>query len=252
MVNPDLGSTSVVRNLHDCFKWMDHCIGQLHRHLGEERFEAATQSLLSSSVSISFSGIGTPEYSRTALLHALASFTGNASLATKAKASHADSWACELEAESRYELMMQDLGPRHVYGDINGFIHIGFQEDLMRNGSRLNYDDMLRMFRSTYTKLISRKAWCYRCSAYCTAVRCVLHVAGTPCIAWSTMGTRCGASGPTLLCFMVWAFQRLLIQEDAVLHENTPEFNSDLLLELLQEFYIVSSLVKLNTRTHLM
>ena len=45
-------------------------------------------------------------------------------------------------------------------------------------------------------------------SGFCLCEPADIHVAGTPCIAWSTFGRRSGASGPTLLCFMVWVYQR--------------------------------------------
>lgn len=38
--------------------------------------------------------------------------------------------------------------------------------------------------------------------------------AGTECVAFSTMGTRMGASGPRVLAMLVWFAQRRLLQED--------------------------------------
>ena len=85
--------------------------------------------------------------------------------------------------------------------------------------------------------------WCVKHQAYCEAKSAELNISGSPCVAWSTMGTRAGANGVTLLCFMTWVYQRLLLEESAILHENTPEFNSELLVRMLGHKYEVMSLV---------
>ncbi len=120
---------------------------------------------------------------------------------------------------------------------------IGFREDLKTNSERMCYDDVERMFEKTHTKLLHTKGYCHKCDDYCELVQTNIHVAGTPCIAWSSMGLRCGASGPSLLCFMTWAYQRLQQQEDAILHENTPEFNHMLLDKILGRYYSVQSCI---------
>ena len=58
----------------------------------------------------------------------------------------------------------------------------------------------------------------------CKVNRAHLHVAGTPCPAWSAQaaGEKKGCSGTTLLPFACWAAQRLLVEEDLICNENVP------------------------------
>ena len=49
------------------------------------------------------------------------------------------------------------------------------------------------------------------------------------------------------MAFFVWITHRLLLQEDAVLHENVPEFEARLLEVLLGHIYIITSCVLKNS-----
>ena len=60
-----------------------------------------------------------------------------------------------------------------------------------------------------------------------------VHAAGTPCTDFSSQGKSEKTTGHTMLYFIVWAAQRLLLQEDGVLHENVPEFVVGILVTLL-------------------
>ena len=57
------------------------------------------------------------------------------------------------------------------------------------------------------------------------------------------MGQKAGASGVTVLCYFTWVGQRRVLQEDAVLHENVPEFPVELLQRNLGDLYIIFSVV---------
>ena len=57
------------------------------------------------------------------------------------------------------------------------------------------------------------------------------------------MGQKAGASGVTALCYFTWVGQRRVLQEDAVLHENVPEFPVELLQRNLGDLYIIFSVV---------
>ena len=70
-----------------------------------------------------------------------------------------------------------------------------------------------------------------------------LHCAGTPCVAFSAQGKREAASGATLLAFMSWAGQRLMLQEQCILHENVQQFGVNILEDIFSEFYLIESVV---------
>ena len=83
------------------------------------------------------------------------------------------------------------------------FMFVGVRQSLKANSARMSLDDLERVFMNTKGKALQKKAWCVVCNAYCEVRATTLHVAGTPCVAWSTMGSRCGATGGTVLCFLV-------------------------------------------------
>eukprot|EP00959_Pyramimonas_sp_CCMP1952_P088586 1853350-Pyramimonas_sp.AAC.1 len=107
----------------------------------------------------------------------------------------------------------------------------------------MTYEAAEAMLVKQYRQLVTARAFCVLCQAWCAACACDVHVAGTPCVAWSSMGQRARASGPTLLGFLVWAFLRLALMETGILHENAPEFEYELLERILGQHYVIFSCV---------
>ena len=98
------------------------------------------------------------------------------------------SWACDYFDESRFELMMLPHQPRCVFGDITDFLRQGFREELRMQAPRMTYDSLLKLFNEA-PDLATNQAYCVKCDSTCTATRGTVHVAGTPCIAWSKRGS---------------------------------------------------------------
>ena len=72
-----------------------------------------------------------------------------------------------------------------------------------------------------------------------------MHVAGTPCVDWSSMpgsfhSKECGNSA---LPFYAWAELRYLVQDLVIVHENVPSFDPSLLEYLLGSVCVVCSLI---------
>lgn len=66
-----------------------------------------------------------------------------------------------------------------------------------------------------------------------------LHVAGSPCVHWSTQGDRSGLCGRSNQCFLTWLFERAHCQEDLVLHENTEAFEEKWLFKVLGSTHFI-------------
>ena len=174
-----------------------------------------------------------------ALSHALKHFRGGGPLPCGKNL-----WACEIAVESQYELLMLSDPPGCLFEDITSFIKASVREDLRTNAKRMGYDNLKRIFKDSAHNTLSPKVWCRKHRGCCTPQRAMLHVGGTPCIAWSQFGGRAGVcNNVSSLPFMVWIAQRLVYQEDAVLHENVARFDVALLNDLLGEYYVISSVV---------
>ncbi|MCP4240020.1 MAG: hypothetical protein GY772_05620, partial [bacterium] len=60
-----------------------------------------------------------------------------------------------------------------------------------------------------------------------------LEVAGTTCVAWSSMGLRWGWLDPSAVPCLAWSFWMRARRPDIIIHENTPRFDLERLLALL-------------------
>jgi hypothetical protein len=239
--SPSLVTT--VPSLHDAFRWVEHNLAVIAGH-SRSSLRSIAKSLQQTTMSSSFSGIGAPENASHSICKGLAHFLGE-------EVAPRNLWACEYYNHSQHELCMLPDSPPCLFGDITEFISFGVRDDLKANASRMTYDDLIQLFFDVHTKsptsLVGLSGFCLKHKRMCSLSQAVLHVAGTPCIAWSRLGLRCGAKGATALAFFVWITHRLLLQEDAILHENVPEFEAQLLEALLGHIYIITSCVLKNS-----
>eukprot|EP00959_Pyramimonas_sp_CCMP1952_P306126 6406554-Pyramimonas_sp.AAC.1 len=226
-----------VDSVSHVYRWVEHNFAILNHWLGAGSLDRVRDSVRCGlSMSTAYSGTGGAENAMHAICKACDFFFGGSS-----RVQHA--WACEWLDESRYELAMLPDRPDHIYSDITDFLAIGYQQDLRERVPLMSYEAAESIFMKGHSKLITGRAFCVLSRSWCEARACDIHVAGTPCVAWSSMGQRARATGPTLLGFLVWAFHRLKLMETVILHENTPEFDHELLDRLLGEHYISFSCV---------
>ena len=69
-----------------------------------------------------------------------------------------------------------------------------------------------------------RKAHCLRHNRVCFAPTADLHIAGTPCPAFSTIGKGLKTADPTIVPTCAWICMRLNIEEKVWIQENVPGF----------------------------
>ena len=77
----------------------------------------------------------------------------------------------------------------------------------------------------------------------CQAKEADLHVAGTPCVDFSSRGSRQGLAGKTSAALIAWIGQRLRIQEAFIIQENVPSFPTDILQKVLGQVYFIDVVV---------
>jgi site-specific DNA-cytosine methylase len=227
----------LVTSLADAFRWVEHNLAVLCRIQGSACLDRIASSLNRTTISTAFSGTGGAENACDAIQKGLLHFmpTDDINLTSL--------WACDFLRESQLELQMLPHSPECVFADMTDFVEPGLRADLKTQVPRMRYDDLLALFGNAdkARRMVVDRAFCVKHQKICLSGRASLHIAGTPCIAWSSFGSRCGASGMTALCFFTWVAQRLVMEEDAILHENVPEFEPALLERVFGSRYVVSS-----------
>ena len=73
----------------------------------------------------------------------------------------------------------------------------------------------------------------------CQAKEVDAHVAGTPCVDFSSRGNRQGLTGKSCAALLAWMGQRLRIQETFVIQENVTSFPTDVLQRVLGKVYFI-------------
>lgn len=181
---------SEVDTVSDAFKWVEHNFAVLADWQGTGMLDRIGRAMDGLRVSSAFSGTGGSENVLDALAagvqHFSPDFDGK-------RPSYSSEWCCEYFDESRYELRMLRHRPKHVFGDMTDFLHLGFREDLRKQAPRMSWQGVERLFTSQWRKLLTNRAPCDTCAginscATCEASRCHLHIAGSPCVAWSSRG----------------------------------------------------------------
>lgn len=81
----------------------------------------------------------------------------------------------------------------------------------------------LRVIRGV--DVMSNVAYCHCHQRLCPYPRATLHIAGPPCVDWSSMGLGKGKDGPTYKHFAAWCGMRKSVREPCILMENVTRPN---------------------------
>lgn len=136
--------------------------------------------------------------------------------------------ACEWHSGAMRELRAHPSKPQCLYKDIAGFLK---PEYAHYDGKRLlealqNGEDIVNL-----------TAYCHTHCRQCQHPRGDIHVAGTPCVAWSSMGKRMKTDASDFKFFVIWAALRLKLRERLILQENVKNHDPTLLDTILGQFY---------------
>ena len=189
-----------------------------------------------------FSGIGAPEQAGVVL----GSFLGKLYSTDRADFHMPSLAAIEWNEFSRSELVLHPGGgPQHMYADILNFLNPKIREGIkhsVRTGL-LSLQGLAKVVLQPGA--ILRQAPCVCCGRKCSHPIGMMHVAGTPCVDYSSMpgGSHAGALGSAAVPYMVWIGMRLLLMEALIIHENVPGFPEHLLSQWLGSAYVIMSLI---------
>jgi len=244
-VQGEMRQRVTVETLKDAFNWPMHFFDTLTAHFGEGVLEELAEEMSSLTMSTAFSGIDTPGIG----LHMIQECLNNVLQKRPGYSEHGpftNMWACESFGPSQRELKTAPNGPKCVFTDVEDFWQDDFKGALKRartTGADVSYEIFKRAVLTG--RSVQPKATCIvHKGKKCTAQRAKLHVAGTICIDFSKFGTRKKLTGKSLGPFMAWIAMRRLLQEDTIWHENVPDFDPEILEELLGDIYRVESTIQ--------
>ena len=225
------GPVPIVRSLEEALGWFsDIC----SRCGGRPFMNRVYRHMQGVTVSTAFSGIGAAEVALGTIERGLAT-AGMQELSVRSL------FAVEINTECQIELQCLATKPDCIYADMVELIAPGIREHMREYGHRLRFDDLVQLAKKP--KFATAHASCMIHRNTCTAQRASLHVAGTPCVDYSSSGKRSGILGGTLLPFLAWVGQRRTLQEPAILHENVQQFAPELLDKFLGDMYTIQSCV---------
>ena len=244
MLFSTMHGTNTVNSVEDAFKFVDYQCAAL----GGESFEQdvfrklQTRTLSRSTV---FSGIGALEQGVSMIWAYLMQKLGSSADADDQRPPITSDSVVEWNEHSRTELMQHRPPPSHVYVDIQEFISEEIRRGVM-NAAAKHHWTMTELVKTLLQPgAITRSATRKRCGRLCCIPTSSLHIAGTPCVDFSSMpgGSRLGAIGSAAVPYFTWLGLRVLLQENIIVHENVVGFPIELLSDYLGHIYVVFTLV---------
>ena len=143
-------------------------------------------------------------------------------------------------------MQMAPNPPECVHGDIMELMQDNIQDLVKSKAAQLEPDDLFKIVQSG--KAVKNSAWCVRHKRKCTCKRALMHIAGTPCPAWSTQNRgwnkNGGAGRLDFVAFAVWLAHRMYLQESFIIHENVRGFPVALLERFLAGLARATSVLK--------
>ena len=122
----------------------------------------------------------------------------------------------------------QDLWDRFPGFDVRQYTH----------GETFDFDSA-RLALLSQSGCLAHSAPCFTHEGCCAFPRIDSAVAGSPCIAWSRAGKRRGRKHPITGVLLAWCVWVLCAKPKVAIHENVIGFDTQILEELLGEYYFI-------------
>lgn len=151
-------------------------------------------------------------------------------------------WACEIYSPSQQELLSSPNGPTCLFANIETFWKdaIGCKTKSLHASHQV--DTVLVPLVMT-GEAVKSHSYCLRHGRQCKCQCADIHIAGTPCVAYSPRGNFFGLDDITVLVYLCWIAMRRHIQEPWVVQENVQNFPSDHLKQCLDDIYEITSCI---------
>ena len=117
--------------------------------------------------------------------------------------------------------------PRCIFGDVQNFLNKRIKRTVIERMSSFAYADMHRIVMQPGA--LAAEGWCERHHQVCRLATAFLHVAGPPCVDFSSQGKQLGVDGSACLAMLIWLAMRVKLEEDVIIFENVTRFHRHLL-----------------------
>jgi site-specific DNA-cytosine methylase len=231
---PAMESQKSYEQLKDLYRYPKRLVGAVKKASLHpmDIIKSLAASLAVLTYSTSFSGIDMPGTSMKLMACQLSAELG------QYISSPGHLWAVEHDDHCRRELMKHPCKPHCLFGDILAFASLVLLQ--LAKQCTLSLENCVPLLEKA-AKLIELSASCALHGMKCKLVRASMHIAGTPCVEWSSMGPRTNGNGDTCMIFLVWILMRRVLQETLIIQENSKNFAVDVLVKLLGDMYIIDT-----------
>jgi hypothetical protein len=119
------------------------------------------------------------------------------------------------------ELLKHPCPPESLFADIAEFFTEEARSDISRaqKTGTVTLDILLHLLKVKGGCVVDT-ARCIKNNKMSKFLKALLHIAGPPCVSWSSMGKRKTTSGADVIHFLAWAAMRLLIKDDTFIFEH--------------------------------
>lgn len=132
--------------------------------------------------------------------------------------------------------------PGCLYANILEFVNAKVKDRLEKNHHKLTMMQFLAQLRTG--NLCEDAAYCQVHKRRCKLTRTKLHVAGPPCIDWSSQWSKAGKRfGKTFVCTLAWYALMVLLLPELIIHENVEAYDVTILQTFLAAEYCVHTAV---------
>ena len=157
---------------------------------------------------------------------------------------HRHTAAIEFNQHCVHELDLMPGGPECVFGDVMGFCSPALRRHCSLL-SEFDLDTLKPMFLAPGA--VRATAPCLKHGCLCPYVHSDGHVQGSPCTDFSARGNRLETAGPTICYWLAWTALMLLVRPVWMLCENVEQFPVQIVHDMFQHLYDVSSVVLCGT-----
>ena len=227
-----LGERATVNSVSDALNWFSDAV---KRAGGQIYMDTLCASIDGISFSTAFSGVGAVDVAFHCIECGLRKHHGRTP-------SIRNLFAMEMYRPSQLELQMLPNPPECLFADVCDVADPRIKDSLLDNCHRMGFDELRRV--TSHPNFCHMAAPCLQHNRICTMKRGHVHVAGPPCVAWSSQGKRQGFSHTeSSLAFLCWVSARRKLRETSILHENVADFPIEALRDSLGDIYVISTVV---------
>jgi hypothetical protein len=238
VVRCDADGTPLVATLDDVWDFARSDLSRLADHFGPAVLSKIRAGLAKFTRTTACSGIDSPGVGLCTIAGALARIFNDDTI-QPARHLAATEWdlGCQSELLGHPNLNSR---PAHIFSDQESFWSHRARRNidaLVQKGVKCSFDMLEPLAMSP--NAVKSHAHCIVCNRLCAFPSAFMHIAGLPCVNWSSFGDQTGDAGYTIFILACWIAQRLSCQEPVIVLEESDRFKLDLMHRTLGHMYVI-------------